>query len=136
MNITVMQQQGRVPVAVLQTHGDLDASNFKTLIAKAKEVYEAGARNILLDMSDTPFMSSSGLAALYSIATLMRGDGLPDLEAGWGVFHSISRERDSGVQAHFKLLSPQPEVDQVLELSGLKQFFEVHSNLETAVASF
>lgn len=136
MNITVTQQQGRVPVTVLQTHGDLDASNFKTLIARATEVYEAGARDILLDMSNTSFMSSSGLAALYSIATLLRGDGVPDLEAGWGVFHSISRESDSGVQPHFKLLNPQPNVDQVLEMSGLKQFFEVHTNLETAIASF
>ena len=108
----------------------------KELIAKAKEVHEAGAKNILLDMSDTAYMSSSGLAALYSVATLVRGDGLPDLEAGWGVFHSITRERDSGVQAHFKLLNPQPEVDHVLELSGLKKFFEVHTDLETAIASF
>jgi anti-anti-sigma factor len=136
MNITVTHHQGRAPVAVLQTHGDLDASNFKTLIAKAKEVYETGAKNILLDMSDTSYMSSSGLAALYSIATLVRGDDMPDLEAGWGVFHSLVRERDSGVQAHFKLLNPQPEVDHVLELSGLKQFFDVHTDLETAIASF
>ena len=35
MDMTVQQVQGKVPVTVLQTHGDLDASNYKNLIAKA-----------------------------------------------------------------------------------------------------
>ena len=136
MDITVQQVHGSVPVTILQTHGDLDASNFQDLITKGKEVYEAGARNILLDMSDTPFMGSSGLAALHSLALLVRGDELPDLESGWNVFHEIDRDRDSGLQKHIKLLNPQPQVDRTLEMAGLKQFFEVHTDLETAIASF
>ena len=136
MDITVKQVHGSVPVTLLQTHGDLDASNYQDLIAKGKEVYEAGGRNILLDMSDTPFMGSSGLAALHSLALLVRGDELPDLESGWNVFHEIDRDRDSGLQKHIKLLHPQPQVDRTLEMAGLKQFFEVHTDLETAIASF
>jgi len=136
MDITVKQVHGSVPVTLLQTHGDLDASNYQDLIAKGKEVYEAGTRNILLDMSDTPFMGSSGLAALHSLALLVRGDELPDLESGWNVFHEIDRDRDSGLQKHIKLLNPQPQVDRTLEMTGLKQFFEVHTDLETAIASF
>jgi anti-anti-sigma factor len=136
MDITVKHMQGGVPVAILQTHGDLDASNYQDLIAKGKEVYEAGARNILLDMSDTEFMGSSGLAALHSLALLVRGEELPDLEAGWNVFHEIDRARDSGLQQHLKLLNPQPQINRTLEMTGLKQFFEVHTDLETALASF
>ena len=136
MDITVKQMQGSVPVTILQTHGDLDASNYQDLIAKGQEVYEAGARDILVDMSDTPFMGSSGLAALHSLALLVRGDELPDLESGWNVFHEIDRDRDSGLQKHIKLLNPQPQVDRTLEMTGLKQFFEVHTDLETAIASF
>jgi anti-anti-sigma regulatory factor len=136
MDIGVKQMQGSVPVTILQTHGDLDASNYQDLIAKGQEVYEAGARHILLDMSDTPFMGSSGLAALHSLALLVRGDELPDLESGWNVFHEIDRDRDSGLQKHVKLLNPQPQVDRTLEMTGLKQFFEVHTDLETAIASF
>ncbi len=136
MDIAVKQMQGSVPVTILQTHGDLDASNYQDLIAKGQEVYEAGARDILLDMSDTPFMGSSGLAALHSLALLVRGDELPDLESGWNVFHEIDRDRDSGLQKHIKLLNPQPQVDRTLEMTGLKQFFEVHTDLETAIASF
>ena len=136
MDITVKQMQGSVPVTLLQTHGDLDASNFQDLITKGQEVYEAGTRNILLDMSDTPFMGSSGLAALHSLALLVRGAELPDLESGWDVFHEIDRDRDSGLQKHIKLLNPQPQVDRTLEMTGLKQFFEVHTDPETAIASF
>ncbi|MCK6624272.1 MAG: STAS domain-containing protein [Anaerolineae bacterium] len=136
MEITVKQAQGRVPVTILQTHGDLDASSFQALISKGKEVYDAGARNILLDMSDTAFMGSSGLAALHSLALLIRGDELPDLEAGWNVFHGIDRDRGSGLQQHLKLFNPQPQIQKVLEMSGLTQFFEIHTDLDAAIASF
>jgi anti-anti-sigma factor len=136
MDITVKHMQGNVPVTILQTHGDLDASNYQDLIAKGKEVYEAGARNILLDMSDTEFMGSSGLAALHSLALLVRGEQLPDLEEGWNVFHEIDRARDSGLQQHLKLFNPQPQVNRTLEMTGLKQFFEVYTDLKTALASF
>jgi anti-anti-sigma regulatory factor len=136
MSVTVVQMQGRGPVTVLQTHGDLDASNYQALINKAQEVYQAGARDILLDMSDTPFMASSGLVALHSIALLVRGEALPDAESGWDAIHAIDDDRDSGLQQHFKILNPQPQVDRVLEMSGLKEFFEVHTDLNTAIASF
>lgn len=136
MEITVKQAQGRVPVTILQTHGDLDASSFQTLISQGKEVYDAGARNILLDMSNTAFMGSSGLAALHSLALLIRGDELPDLEAGWNVFHGIDRDRSSGLQQHLKLFNPQPQIQKVLEMSGLTQFFEIHTDLDAAIASF
>jgi anti-anti-sigma regulatory factor len=136
MNITMKQVQGRVPVTILETHGELDASTFQDLIAKGKEVYDTGVRDILLDMSDTSFMGSSGLAALHSLALLLRGEELPDLESGWGIFHGLDHDRDSGAQKHFKIFNPQPQVDQVLEMSGLKQFFEVQTDLDTAIASF
>jgi len=136
MDITVQQKQGRVAVTVLQTHGDLDASNYQDLIAKAQQVYETGGRDILIDMSDTKFMGSSGLVALHSIALLLRGDELPNPESGWAAFHAIDRDRDTGLQRHVKLFNLQPQVDRALEMSGLKQFLEVYTDQETAIASF
>ena len=136
MEITVYQAQGRVTVTVLQPHGDLDASSFRDLIAKAKEAHDAGARDIILDLSDAPYMSSSGLVALHSIAMILRGEEPPDPESGWGAFRSIGRDRDRGLQQHFKLFNPQPNVGKVLEMAGFRQYLEVYSDLETAVASF
>jgi anti-anti-sigma regulatory factor len=136
MNVTVSQIQGRVPVTLLHIDGDLDASSYRDLIAKGQEAYDAGARNVLLDLSAMPYMSSSGLVALHSIALLLQGEKPSDPESGWEAFRAIGRDRDSGLQQRVKLLNPQPQVDKALETVGFKQFFEVHNDLATAIASF
>jgi anti-anti-sigma regulatory factor len=136
MNITVSQAQGRVEVTILQPHGDLDAASYTELIAAAQEAYQAGASDILLDLGDTPYMSSSGLVALQSIAALLRDEEPPDLEAGWEAIRGIKRGPETGLQEHLKLLSPQPRVAGVLEMVGFTRFLEVYSDLEVAVASF
>lgn len=136
MTITIDQGQGKVPVTILRIQGDLDASNYQDVIDSASQAYEAGARDILVDMSDINFMSSSGLVALHSIALLMRGREIPDPEYGWEAFRTLDRDRESGVQEHVKLLKPQPQVDRSLEITGLKKFFEVYTDLDTALASF
>jgi anti-anti-sigma regulatory factor len=87
-------------------------------------------------MSEMPFMGSSGLVALHSVAILMRGESPPDPEGGWGALRSIDREREAGLQSHVKLLDPQPRVERVLKMAGFDQFFEIHADLETAIASF
>lgn len=136
IQLTVSQLAGRVPVTVLRPSGDLDASNYQDLIAEAQKIYATGARDMLLDLSEVPYMSSSGLVALQSIAALLRGEMPPSPDEGWGAFRAIHRDRDAGPQAHFKLLNPQPRVDEILDTVGFKRFLEVASNLETAVASF
>jgi anti-anti-sigma regulatory factor len=136
MNLTVEQVQGKVPVTILGIQGDLDASNYQDLVARAQAIYKAGGQYILLDMSATPFMGSSGLVALHGIATLLRGEKPADPEAGWDAIHALDRDRESGLQKNLKLLNPQPQVERVLERTGLKQFFDVHTDREAAIASF
>lgn len=136
MSITINQAQGKVPVTILAIQGDLDASNFQDVITKAREVYQTGARYLLIDMSGMPFMSSSGLVALHSMAMLFQGKQPPDPEYGWEAFHSIDRVQDRGVQRFIKLLNPQPRVSRTLEVSGMNAFFEIHTDQETAIASF
>ena len=136
MNMTVDQAQGRVPVTILSLHGDLDASNYQEVIAKARELYTAGTRHVLLDLGDMPFMGSSGLVALHSIALLLRGEEPPDPSFGWAALRAAGGGPGAGLEAHVKLLSPQPQVDRVLERAGLKQFFETHTDRQAAIASF
>lgn len=136
MQLNIEQVQGNETVVILELHGNLDASNFEDLIAKAKEIYESGSRNIILDFGDVDFMSSSGLVALYSIALLMRGVQPHDLESGWDVFHAIDRDRDSGLQEHVKIVNPQPKVALTLEKTGMDRFFEIFSDRQTAIDSF
>ena len=136
MEITVSLATGRVEVTILQPHGDLDAASYTGLIAAAQEAQQAGASHILLDLADTPYMSSSGLVALQSIAALLREEEPPDLEAGWDTLRAIKRGPEAGCQERFKLVNPQPRVASVLEMVGFTQFLEVYSDLEDAVASF
>ena len=136
MFITTTEAQGKVPVTVLHVQGEMDASNYEQLIASARQAYDAGTRNLLIDMSEMPFMGSSGLVALHSAAILLRGETPPDPEGGWGALRSIDREREAGLQEHVKLLNPQPRVERVLKMAGFDQFFEVYADLETAIASF
>jgi len=136
MHVDVTQAQGKVKVTVLHVHGDVDAASYQALIAKAREVYRSGARDLLLDFGDTPYMGSSGLVALHTIATIMRGDVPPDPEAGWAAIRSINRAREVGLQEHVKLLNPQPRVSRVLGMAGFDQFFEIYTDWETAIASF
>ena len=135
MSITVDQVQGRVPVAVVTMRGALDASNYEALIAQARQLVRAGTRDILLDLSDTTFVSSSGLVALHSIAMLLQGKQPPGAEDGWGAIHAVGRDL-GGAQPHLKLLNPQPKVERVLELAGLKEQFEIYTDRAKAIASF
>lgn len=135
LNVTVEHEQARVPVAVMKLDGELDAASYLDVIARARQLAEAGTRSLLLDLSDLSYMGSSGLFAIHSIATLLRGEEPPDPEAGWSAIHSMDRPKSDLVEG-VKLLNPQPQVDRVLDRSGLKRFFETHTDRAQAVASF
>jgi anti-anti-sigma factor len=136
MKITVSQAQGQVPVTILHVQGDLDASSYKALIAQGQEVCDGGAQDILLDLSELNYISSSGIVALHILSQIVRGEKASDPEEGWEAFRSIDRDREAGLQKHIKLLNPQPQADKVLKTVGFDRFFEIHTDLDTAVASF
>lgn len=136
MELSSDQVQGRVVVTVLRIRGDLDGSNYRDLIALAQKEYDNGARDFLIDLSGTSYTSSAGLVALQSIVKLLRKEKPFDEEAGWGALHEIEREQGKGLLQHVKLLSPQPRVDKVLELAGLKGVFPIFADYAAAVVSF
>jgi anti-anti-sigma regulatory factor len=136
MNISVSQEQGRVPVTVMRLEGQLDGKNFQELIDKAREVYDAGARDFLLDMDALTYVSSAGLVALHTIALMLRGEPMPDPQQGWAALKSMDQSRDGGMQEHVKILNPRPEVKSVLEMVGFTSFFEVFGDLREAVQAF
>jgi len=135
MEINVTQEKGKVPVSVVHLKGDLDASSYLELVDTAQKLYNDGVRSLLLDLTGLVFISSAGLASLNMVTRLFRGEKT-DTEDGWGTFKAIDRDRDSGIQSHVKLLNPSPEVDNVLDTVGFKQFFEVYTDLKEAVNSF
>jgi anti-anti-sigma regulatory factor len=136
MEITVSTQQGRVPVTVVQPHGDIDASNYTELVSKVEGLIKNGAQDFLIELSDVPFMSSAGLVALHSIAITLRGEKPVDPQSGWAALKAMEPGRQKGVQPHVKLLNPQQYVADTFEKAGFTQFFEVFTDLSKAVASF
>ena len=136
MEITVSTQQGRVPVTIVQPHGDVDASNYRELITKVEDLIKSEAKDFVIDLSDVPFMSSAGLVGLHSIAIILRGEQPVDPQSGWGALKAMDRDRDRGMQKHVKLLSPQQYVAETFDKAGFTQFFEIFNDLQKAVASF
>jgi len=136
MEITVSNQQGKVPVTVVQPHGDVDASNYTELIARVEALHKDGGNDFIIDLSDVPFMSSAGLVALHSIAIMMRGERPMDPQSGWGALKAMDRDRDRGMQKHVKLLGPQQYVAETFDKAGFTQFFEIFPDLQKALAAF
>ncbi len=135
MELSSEQIQGKVVVTVLRVKGNLDGMSYRELIALAQKEYDANARDFLIDLSETHYMSSAGLIALQSIAKLLRHEKIEE-EPGWGALHEIERGGSADMLRHLKLLSPQPNVEKVLEIAGLKNVFPIFSDLAAAVASF
>ncbi len=136
MQISFSKQQGRVPVTIMQLTGNLDASNYTDVINKAQESYDGGVRDLLIDLSKAPYVSSAGLMSLHTVVLMFAGQSMQSKDTDRPAFRSINPQRDSEGLQHVKLLSPQPAVEQVLDVVGLKQFFDIHTDLDTAVQSF
>jgi anti-anti-sigma regulatory factor len=137
MDTTIDQVERAVPVTVIGLTGELDASNYLDLIGVARTAYQGGTRHVVVDLINLTYMGSSGLVALYAIGQVMAGREPPDPEEGWGAFHSLASDVESGTKsANVKLVGPQPSVDRVLERTGLRHFYEVHPDRDSAIASF
>ncbi len=136
MEINVETSQGETPVTILSLQGELDASNFETVIAKVQELYDSGTRRLLLDLSGLQFMSSSGLVALHSIILLMRGEQPHEMETGWNVFHAIDQDRERQPTTQVKLLNPQPKITSTLQKTGMSHFFEIFTDRKAALESY
>ena len=136
MEFVVEQVGGAVPVTILALQGALDASNFEDVIARAGQLAGGGARNLVLDLSAVPFMGSSGLVALHSIAMLLRGQQPPDPQYGWQAFHELEHDEQPAVDPHLKLVGPQASVQRTLDLTGMSALFEIFADRASAIRSY
>jgi anti-anti-sigma factor len=132
MEITVTQEQGRVPVTVLHVQGDISASTADQFLEEAQQAYDDGARDILIDLSKVSLLSSAGLRVLHQVFNMLRSES-PD-ESDEAVRKGLT---DGTFKSpHLKLLSPKQNVREVLRMAGFDMFLEIHNNLKKAIASF
>ena len=136
MLITSTQEQGHILVTVLQLTDKLDGSNYMQLVDEARKSYLNGMRDLLIDLSHLAYPSSAGITAIHNTALMFHGMPLAEEKSGWASYHAIGRDRGSGVQKHVRLLSPQPEAANILDISGFTTLFEIHTDLDAALAYF
>ena len=112
--VQISQAQGRVPVTIFQLRDRVSLGNFAELEKTAKEAYDSGTRDLVIDLSQTPGLTSIGIRALV-------------------VIHKMLSE-DRG--KHLKLAGPSPELSETLEIAGVTQYIQIYDTVEGAVASF
>jgi anti-anti-sigma regulatory factor len=132
MDIIEMSVSGAQSMALFQLKGALNAETFEQLERCAQRWIDRGTRYLVLDLGEVTYLSSAGIRALNHIFHAMRSDAPED---------SNRAIRDGMKQGtyrspHLKLARPQPRVQQVLTLSGVNQFLEIHDDVQTAITSF
>jgi anti-anti-sigma regulatory factor len=136
LSIVTSVEQGNVPVTILRPQGRVDGQNYQELIAEAAHVYQSGARDILLDMSEVPYISSAGVMALQSIALLVEGAPLPNMDNAWRMLKKTSVAPRAGTEKHLKLLHVQPEVRYVLDILGMTAHLDLFDDRQAALQAF
>jgi anti-anti-sigma factor len=88
----------RGDVAIVSMAGDLDVSTAPELVDLCRSVYARGAREVVIDLTDTGFLDSAGLRALIGAHQLF-GD--------------------------VRLSHPSEPVMRLLEITGLVDYFSI-----------
>lgn len=131
MEVTVSQEQARVPVTVLTLSGRLDASSHEQLRAAAEKEIKDGSRQILLDFSGVEYMSSAGIRTINQIFDMLRPHTMSSEEA------MQKGVRDGSYKSpNLKLVNLRPAVLEPMKMVGIDMFLEIHSDKKTALAAF
>ncbi len=130
MEILVSQEQGRVPVTVFKVKGNVDSATYQQLEAQARQAFEGGMKNLLLDLSEAPYVSSAGIRALNDMILMLKTSAENDKAMSKGIADGSFKS------PHVKLLKPNRNVAEVLRLAGMDMLLEIHQDYKQAIASF
>jgi len=112
--VQVSQAEGRVPVTVFQLRDRVNLGNFAELEQTAKDSYDSGMRDLVIDLSQTPSLTSIGVRAIVVIHKMLATDKTK----------------------HLKLAGPMPSIREMLQIAGITQFIEIYDTVDEALASF
>lgn len=132
MEITVIQKEGRVPIAIFQVEGQINMGTTNILEEKARQEITAGTHYLLIDLSQVTSLTSAGLRTIHLINNLLASN--PPADAAF-----VDQTEQSGskpISPYLKLLNPQPDIRRVLNISGFDSFIEVFNDQQAAIDSF
>lgn len=123
MNIAISQEQARVPVSVFRVEGRINLGNADELTRQAQNAYQAGMRDMILDLSGVESLTSAGLRSILTIMKMLNKD-------------SAELSGQGGKSPHLKLLNPTEYVLITMRTAGFDRYLEIHESLPEALASF
>ncbi len=112
--VHISQAQGHVPVTIFQLQDRVSLGNYKELEETAQQAFDNGMRNLIIDLSLIPALSSIGVRALVIIHKLLAVDSASQL----------------------KLAGLAAPIHETLRVAGLTQFIDVYGSVEEALSSF
>lgn len=94
---------------IMKLAGHLDSNTFETLEDEINKLLESGLIGLAVDFSKLESASSAGLGVFANLATLLRDR-----------------------KGMFKMVAPSVEVAGIVDMLGLRDFFEVTETMEQA----
>src|SRR5262245_53106935 len=112
--VQISQVPGRIPVTVFQLQDRINLGNYEELEQTAKDEYDKGMRDLVIDLSQTPSLTSIGIRALVVIHKMLaKGDGI-----------------------HLKLAGAIQPIREMFDIAGISGAIEMYNSVDEAVASF
>jgi anti-anti-sigma factor len=113
-NVLLMAKRINQPdMRVVELRGRIDAGSAPDVRKQVRALIDEGVKQIVVELRDVTFLSSSGLRALLLLARELRKDG-----------------------GDLMLCALQPQVAEVFHLTGFDQIFKLHHTREEAVSAF
>jgi anti-anti-sigma factor len=132
MEIKVSPESGRVPVTLVHVEGKIDASTADAFLAEVTGLINNGTKDVLVDMSHVPYMSSAGLRSLHDIFNQLRAannetDG-EEMRKGIG--------EGTYKSPHLKLLNLSEDTRTAFETAGFDMYIQTFTDRQEAINSF
>jgi ABC-type transporter Mla MlaB component len=119
LTLDVTRQPGPVPTEIFHLAGVLDGRTYEQLMTWAKEAYDQGNCQLVLDLSGVERIATSGLYALHAIAALFRGEGMPAAD-GWNSLRQLAHEGQRGApHGAVAVANARPAVARLLLAGGI-----------------
>jgi anti-anti-sigma factor len=112
--VQISQTQGRVPVTVFHLQDRINLGNTAEMEKAAKETFEGGARDMVIDLTKTPSITSAGIRSLVVIYKMFSADGTK----------------------HVKLAGVSAQIREIFEIAGITEHVEIFDTVDEAAASF
>ncbi len=110
-DFAVTGRSHRSGVHILSVRGEIDISTAPKVKLAAREAVFAGSNRVVLDLSNTTFLDSTGLGVIIALARLLRPDG------------------------DIAIVNSDPSIAKTFEITGLAEIFTVCATREEAIAA-